>query len=685
MDRGPTTTKSQAYEASEDRGSNPSAGPTMGDVIAVRFDRRDLLKGILAVPAITALAAPAVLNGEARAQMLSAGSTTPSFDFREIPATASERDQVAEGYDADVLIRWGDPVLPGAPAFDPMNQTAAAQALQFGYNNDYLGYFPIGGSSEHGLLCVNHEYTNEELMFPGLGRQDTRAVAFRGMTKALVDIEMMAHGGTVVEIRKVDGKWSVVAGSRFARRITAETPMEITGPARGHARMRTSYDPTGTRVRGMLNNCAGGRTPWGTWLTCEENFNGYFWGAYAEDHPERRNNQRLGLPGRWYNWGAHHDRFDVTREPNEPNRFGWVVEIDPFDPTFVPKKRTAMGRFKHEGAAGIVNADGRYVIYQGDDERFDYVYRFVTRGRVTGNRAQDLHLLEDGELSVARYDADGTVHWLALTFGEGPLTPANGFQSQADVMIETRRAADLLGATRMDRRRTSRSIRARRRSTSCSPTTTGAPRRRSTPPTRAATTASATSSKCCRRAAITRRETSDGRCWCAAATRAWPRWAPRSIRTRARTAGSACPTTARSTRRAGSGSRPTATRPAAPGVPTGSGRSRPRVRRARRRSCSTAAPRGRSCAGRSSRPTTPRCSSRTSIRAKRRTRIRAPRPRPSRTPRRAGRISARTCRRGRPWSRSRGAAAARSADAAASAGGPSTGRRRSRARARMAW
>jgi len=446
------TNKSQAYEEAENHGSNPTAGPTMGDVIAQRFDRRDFMKGILAVPAISALASPLAIATAERAEAQVLGrSSTPSFDFAEVSSRPSERHRVAEGYDADILIRWGDPVLPGAAPFDPRSQSAERQARQFGYNNDYLGYFPINGSSEHGLLAVNHEYTNEELMFPGLGRQDRRPVDFRGMTKEIAEVEMMAHGGSVLEVRKTNGKWAVVQNSRYARRITAETEMEITGPARGHDRLKTSYDPTGTRVRGMLNNCAGGRTPWGTWLTCEENVNGYFWGQLADSHPEARNYRRMGIPGRWYNWGAYHDRFDVVKEPNEANRFGWVVEIDPFDPSFTPRKRTAMGRFKHEGAAGIVSADGRYVVYQGDDERFDYVYRFVTKGRVTGNRAQDLHLLEDGDLSVARYNADGTLDWLPLVQGQGPLTAANGFNSQADVVIEARRASDLLGATRMDR------------------------------------------------------------------------------------------------------------------------------------------------------------------------------------------------------------------------------------------
>jgi secreted PhoX family phosphatase len=452
---GGATNKSQAYEVAEDRGSNASANPTLGDIIARRFDRRDMLRGALGVAALAGIAGPAALSsGKAHAQAASSGGdTTPSFRFREVQAGSDENHHVAEGYDADVLIRWGDPVLAGAPPFDPERQSPAAQAMQFGYNNDYLGYIPLDGS-RRGLLVVNHEYTNEELMFPRLsGRQDLRSVAFRDMTRDLVDIEMMAHGGSVLEIaRGPEGKWTVIAGSRFARRITAETPMEISGPAAGHDRMKTSYDPAGQMVRGMLNNCAGGTTPWGTWLTCEENINGYFWGALPEGHSEAGSHKRMGVPGRWFNWGVHHARFDVSQEPNEPNRFGWVVEIDPRDPASTPRKRTAMGRFKHEGAAGVVNGDGRYVIYQGDDERFEYVYKFVTEAAVDRtNPANNRDILDRGTLHVARYDENGAGEWLPLVFGQGPLTPANGFRSQADVVIETRRAADLLGATRMDR------------------------------------------------------------------------------------------------------------------------------------------------------------------------------------------------------------------------------------------
>lgn len=441
----------QAFERSHDVGRNPSDNATFEDIVAARFHRRDVLRGAVGFAALAATTSVVGLATSSDAHAADAGR----FNFAEVAAGVDERHHVAEGYDADILVRWGDPVSPDAPPFDPLRQTAAGQKLQFGYNNDYVGYIPMPGApnpARHGLLVVNHEYTNEELMFAGIGRQDIPKTAFAGMTKELADIEMAAHGGSVLEILRDGGKWRVVNGSRYARRIHAGTPIEITGPAAGHDRMKTSADGTGRSVSGMLNNCAGGVTPWGTWLSCEENFHGYFWGKLSDDHPEARNYKRYGVPTTAYAWGKWHERFDLAKEPNEANRFGWVVEIDPFDPTSTPKKRTALGRCKHEGASGVINRDGRYVIYCGDDERFDYVYRFVTRDKVDpANRAANMNLLDDGTLSVARFNADGSAEWLPLVFGQGPLAEANGFRSQADVLIEMRRAADLLGATKMDR------------------------------------------------------------------------------------------------------------------------------------------------------------------------------------------------------------------------------------------
>jgi secreted PhoX family phosphatase len=256
-----------------------------------------------------------------------------------------------------------------------------------------------------------------------------------------------AHGVSVVEIERAGANLQVVRPSQYARRITANTPMRIAGPVAGSAYVRTNADPAGTTVLGTFNNCAGGRTPWGTYLTCEENFNGYFGNARTITVPMGRYGIRRG--GWGYRWHEHDSRFDVTQEPNELNRFGWVVEIDPYDP---PVKRTALGRFKHEGAMLTLAADGRVVVYSGDDEHFEYIYKFVSRDRYNASdRSANRGLLDHGTLYVARFGGDGTGEWRALRHGDRGLTGADGFESQADVLVRARMAADALGATKMDR------------------------------------------------------------------------------------------------------------------------------------------------------------------------------------------------------------------------------------------
>ena len=451
-DQSPTFRTSQ-LEENDGPGHNPTDNATMGELIAARFSRRGFLKGSLAVSAIAATVSPMALMmaDDARAESKSA------FTFEEVEVGIDETHHVAAGYDADVLLRWGDGIFADSPEFDPLNQTPESQAKQFGYNNDYVGYIPIDGSSEHGLLVVNHEYTNEHLMFPGIVKvvKDDKGDAKIEIAPAdqkRVDIEMAAHGGTVVEIKKTDGKWQVVKDGKLNRRITANTEMQLSGPVAGHDRVKTNADSFGKKVFGMINNCSGGVTPWGTYVSGEENIHGYFTGKLPEDSKEAANYKRMGIPEGVYDWGNFHDRFDLSKDPNEANRFGWVIEIDVNDPNSIPKKRTAMGRFKHEGADSIVAKDGRVVFYLGDDERFDYVYKFVTTGKFNpDDRAANMDLIDDGTLYVAKFDVDGTINWLPVVFGQGPLTEANGFHSQADVLIETRKAGDLLGATKMDR------------------------------------------------------------------------------------------------------------------------------------------------------------------------------------------------------------------------------------------
>ncbi|MDP9137463.1 MAG: PhoX family phosphatase [Pseudomonadota bacterium] len=430
----------------DDIGSNPTGNRPMIDIIEARVSRRSVLGGLAAGGML------GVYGSSVAGRSALAADPASTLTFEEIEHGIDATHHAAKGYSANVLLRWGDKVFADSPAFDVKNLSAAAQEKQFGYNCDFIAYLPLpqgSSNSENGLLCVNHEYTNAELMFPALTADDTATK----VNKDQADVEMAAHGVSVVEIRKTGSAWQVVADSKMNRRFPIATAqMTFSGPAAGNARLKTNADATGMAVFGTLNNCAGGSTPWGTYLTAEENFNGYF-GGDAEKQPQAAAYKRYTLTkDSWYSWWMHHDRFNVEKEPNEPNRFGWIVEIDPYDPASKPVKRTALGRFKHEGATTVVNKDGRVVVYSGDDERFEYLYKFVTKGAYNPtDRAANLNLLDEGTLHVAKFSDDGKLQWLPLTHGEGPLTSANGFADQGDVMIETRRAADLVGATPMDR------------------------------------------------------------------------------------------------------------------------------------------------------------------------------------------------------------------------------------------
>ncbi|HWA49526.1 MAG TPA: alkaline phosphatase PhoX, partial [Dongiaceae bacterium] len=295
----------------DSRPSNSSSGATFAELANIRFSRRAALTGLLATTALTAVGGLAARKAEA-------ATSTSSLQFSEIPHAYDDKLHVAEGYDAQILLRWGDKVTADAPEFDPKAQSAEAQAKQFGYNNDFIVYMPLpagSNNSENGLLWVNHEYTNPHVMFPGFA--DDKAAA-EGTTAETTAIELEAHGGSIVEIKKDGGVWKAVDGSQYNRRVTLTTEMTITGPAAGHDRLKTSADATGTKVLGMINNCGGGSTPWGTVLTAEENFHQYFGGDPAGT-AEEKNYKRYGIKGSpSYPWGKFVDRFDVTKELNEP-------------------------------------------------------------------------------------------------------------------------------------------------------------------------------------------------------------------------------------------------------------------------------------------------------------------------------------------------------------------------------
>ena len=422
------------FEEKDGEPVNPSTEPTIGELIS----RRAMLKGMAASGALG-------LFGCAAAGTQGAGSTAPTFT--EVPRSTGDRIQVPPGYTAQVLLRQGDPIKPGAPEYDPRTQTGADQERQFGTDADFISFMPLpygSKSSTRGLLGVNHENHRAALCFPGNPKQ---------LSREQVEVQMAAVGFSIVEIAKEGSLWRVVKDSRYNRRISANTPTAIGGPAAGHDRMKTSADPFATRAVGTFNNCAGGTTPWGTMLTAEENIQNFFSGD-ATKGPEAGARRRFNLTGkgRYADWGRYFDRFNLDKEPNEPNRHGWIVEIDPYEPERRPVKRTALGRCAHECATHAISHDNRIAIYSGDDARMEFVYKFVTeRPYDPKNREANMDLLDRGTLYVARFEANGKMRWLPLVHGQGPLTAANGFNSQADVVIEVRRAGTLLGATPMDR------------------------------------------------------------------------------------------------------------------------------------------------------------------------------------------------------------------------------------------
>jgi uncharacterized protein len=456
---------------------NTSANEYVGDVIASALSRRSVMRAAAVVTVATAAGTATTLGTAPQAAAADAGTTattksTPKpkaargLRFDAVAPNTADAVTVPGGYKQNVVIRWGEPILRGAPAFDPEKQTAAAQAGQFGYNNDFLALLPLPGERGRKLLVANHEYTDEVLMFRGYDAANP--------TRDQVEVAWAAHGlsAVVVEEDRRTGKLTAVPRHHLNRRVTATTAFRLTGPAAGSDLLKTSADPTGRKVLGTLNNCSGGTTPWGTTLHGEENFNQYF--ANSSRPTDKRYGIGTGATER--KWERFDKRFDVAQEPNEVHRFGYVVEFDPYDPTSTPRKHTALGRFKHEAATIRLTADGRPVVYSGDDERFDYFYKFVSskrmkKGSSRAVREHNLSLLDEGTLYVAKLtgdspaieidgtgklpadgEFDGSGEWipLATATAKGAVSHVDGMTAD-EVFVFTRLAGDKVGATKMDR------------------------------------------------------------------------------------------------------------------------------------------------------------------------------------------------------------------------------------------
>lgn len=456
---------------------NTSDNEYFGDVLAA-VSRRSALKtagiAVLAVGAGSALAACSTNGSDTAATSSTSAApaepaTPAGMNFASVAPNSEDAVVIPEGYRQAVVISWGDPVLPGAPVFDVNRQTAAAQRQQFGFNNDFAGLLPVEGAPNRFLLVTNHEYTTEQFMHPGYDADNP--------TREQFEIALAAHGLSVVEVERTPDGLRPVMG-RYNRRITADTPFTIVGPAAGAELLKTPADPTGRTVLGTVNNCSGGVTPWGTILSGEENFNSYFGAPEGAPAPEGEAAERLERYGvavepserKWENFDP---RFDVTKTPNELNRFGYVVELNPWDPASPPIKHTALGRFKHEAATIHVADDGTVVAYTGDDERFDYMYKFVSDKKIQpGNMAHNMTILDEGTLYVAKLTSDipadqidgsgslpadgkfaGTGSWIPL-LRSGPNGRAESLvdgMSAQDVAVFTRFAGDKAGATKMDR------------------------------------------------------------------------------------------------------------------------------------------------------------------------------------------------------------------------------------------
>lgn len=468
--------------------SNRSANPTFDAVLDARLSRRNMLRGSLGgalTAAFGSLSLAACGGGDDDpAPTAPVTPTETLLGFTAVAKSIADAVAVPTGYAASVLIAVGDPLFAGVAAYknDGTDTDYDKRCGEWHDGMEYFGLSAAGArdeaSNSRALLGINHEWVTQAFLHPNGPSAAPRPAAE-------VDIEAACMGVSVVEIAKgSNGKFAYVQGSTFNRRITTLTEIQMSGPARGHAKLKTRFSPDGTKTRGTINNCGTGRTPWGTLLTGEENWTNFF-ARNAGDNTLRTADENFALarygraPGtaHVYGWntvasaddkyarwntsvtGTSTDGTDDYR--HEINGQGWVTEIDPYHPTSVIKKRTTLGRMAHEGAAFSKPVVGQpLAVYMGDDARAEYIYKFVSTAlwsaadaSATDRMAIGDKYLDSGKLYAAKFNADGTGTWVELSLSNPAVANYTSyrFADEGDLMIHARIAADAAGATKMDR------------------------------------------------------------------------------------------------------------------------------------------------------------------------------------------------------------------------------------------
>ncbi len=467
---------------------NTSGNASFESVLQTRLSRRSILRGSLGTTAGVLLGAVGVTAcGGSDDDPLPAAPPSTRLDrlsFGAVGKSLADSVALPAGYTATVLYALGDPLGAATPAYKN-DGTDTGFENRAGDHHDGIEYFGLSAAgaldaaaSDRGLLAMNHEALTDNFLHPA-------GASPRPRPAAESDKEIPAHGVSVVEVRKTNGAFGYVADSAFNFRVTPLTQVQLSGPARGNALMKTLYSTDGTLARGTINNCGTGRTPWGTLLTGEENWAGYFTRG-AADNAARGNDKSVASLNRygrsqgaasrhgWETSGAadQYLRWDVSKigasadgsddYRNELNTFGWVVEIDPYDKTAAVKKRTALGRFAHESAVCGRRVEGKpLAFYQGDDSRGEYMFKYVSTANWNAADASAANriatgdkYLDDGKLYVARFAADGTGAWIELNIANAAIAgygATYAFADQADVLVNARLAADAVGATKMDR------------------------------------------------------------------------------------------------------------------------------------------------------------------------------------------------------------------------------------------